>query len=505
MRPQSPADYTLAALVLAGVCLRAFAALAWWPTMPTFADSWPYAYYAAHGVFGDPQHPAGYSLFLWTIGLVTRQVAVTTILQHFIGIGTALVLFTAVRRLVGSPWPALLPAAIVLLNADQVYQEQLVASEPLSAALLASAAYATVRAIDSVPNARRWAAGAGALAAAATIVRTEVIFLAPVLAFALLIGHKPRRRRWTASAVLVCVWGVLLIGYGAVKDIATGRFEVGPSTGWQLYGRAATFADCHLFTPPRGTAGLCESTPPVNRFGHDHYMYDPSSPAVRLFGHIGNDDGKLQAWAIDAIEAEPSVYLSSVYHNLRDYFIPSLFVYVPGAGSGLDGELDWGSIPDPTTTRNVTVGMESFFDRFNAHRHPRRVRALRDYQRIFRFGATMLTLTALLALLGLGIGSRNARVGVIIFGLGGIVTLFPEALVGAYLGRYTVPLAGPMAAAAGISLWSVAQMERIRREHGPPGPGPAAAPAKALTSPGDDQTAAPDRRPPTSQTPTSAG
>jgi hypothetical protein len=255
----------------------------------------------------------------------------------------------------------------------------------------------------------------------------------------------------------------LLLVYGLVKDVATGRFEVGPSTGWQLYGRAATFADCHLFTPPNGTADLCESTPPANRFGHDHYMYDPTSPAVHLFGHIGQADGKLLAWSLVAIEAEPRQYLTSVYDNLRDYFIPSTFVYVPGAGGGLDGELDWGASADPKLQHDVVAGMETFFGPFHPSRHPSPARAMYVYQRVFRFGATLLTLTTLLTLLGLAVGPRRSKVGVMLFGLSGFVLLLPESLVGAYLGRYTVPIAGPMGAAAGITLWTQWRMESARR------------------------------------------
>ena len=461
------AHRVLAVLVLLGIGLRIAASVSWWPTIPTFADAPPYAAYAAHAPFADPQHPAGYSVFLWFLGLVTRQVAAVTILQHVIGIGTGLVLFAAVKRLTGSPWPGLLPAAFVLLNADQVYQEQLVASEPLSGAFLAAALYATVRVFDSHVNRWRWCAAAGALAAATTIVRTESILLAAVLAFAVLVAAgRPWRRGWHGAAVLLGVGLGLPASYGVVKDIATGSFQIGPSPGWQLYGRAATFANCHDFTPPTGTAGLCESTPPSQREGHDHYLYDASSPAVRLFHSIGNDDGKLFAWSLDAIESQPGRYLGTVYDNLRDYFIPSLFVYVPGAGGGLDSELDWSGNVDPTDRHHIIAGMEEFFDPFNPHRHPRRVRALHDYQRVARFGATLLTICTLLTILGLAVGPHRTRIGVFVFGVSGFVLLLPESFVGAYLGRYTVPIAGPMGAAAGITLWTLWRMEQLRRSSG---------------------------------------
>ena len=455
------------ALMVFGALLRIAACLAWWPMIPTFADSWAYAASAAHHPFSDPQHPAGYSLFLAFVGLFSRQVGVVTVLTHLIGLVTGGLLYAAVKRITGSAWPALLAAAFVILNADQIYMEQLVASEPLSAFLLVLTLYAGVRLFDSRAHRLHWSVAIGALAAATTIVRTESIFLAPVVAVSIVVALWPSLRRnwrnWQYPIVVLLVWGVTLAGYGLAKQAATGSFEVGPAPGWQAYGRAATFANCKLFTPPPGTRGLCEATPPANRFGHDYYLYDPASPAVRLFGAIGNQDGKVGAWSRAAIESQPGLFLRDFYQELRDYFIPSDFHYVPGAGGGLDGELNWEAPADPKLQHDVVTGTESFFAPFTPHRHPRRVQWLRQYQLIFRFGATMLSLCTLLTLLGLFIGSRRSRAGVILFGVAGFVLLLPEALLGAYLGRYTVPIAGPMGAAASIVLWNLVEMERARR------------------------------------------
>src|SRR5947209_7542809 len=92
----SPAQRVLIALAAAGILLRVLAMLAYWPTIPSNADSRPYAVFAAHDPLGDPQHPAGYSLFLWAFGLITRQVAALTLLQHALGVLTAVLLFAAV-------------------------------------------------------------------------------------------------------------------------------------------------------------------------------------------------------------------------------------------------------------------------------------------------------------------------------------------------------------------------------------------------------------------------
>jgi hypothetical protein len=449
-------------LVIAGLAVRLVATVSWWPTSPALADSWPYAYYAGHGVLSDPQHPAGYAIFLALIGVFTREVAVVSILQHLVGVGAALVTFAAVRRLVGSPWPALVPAAFILLDADGIYLEQTVMSETLSIFLIAATFYAAVRAIDA--RGLRWAAVAGALAAISAIVRTDAIFVPLLLALALLLSQpRPWRPRWRPPATLLGVTVVLLVAYATVNVVANGRFEVGPSTGWHLYGRAAPIANCKLFTPPAGTAGLCETTPVSQRLGPDHYLFDPTSPAVHLFGSIGHDDGKVGAWAEQAILAAPGAYLQSAWDQFKDYFIPSLHLYTSGNGGALDPQLDFTAPPDPTEVKDVTTGMETFFDKFHLHRRPRGLQALHDYQRVFRFGGTLLSLAALLTVLGLCIGPRRARAGVLMFGVGGIAMLVPASLLGTYVGRYTVPIAGPMAASAAIVGWTLWQMETARR------------------------------------------
>ena len=108
--------YALLGLLLAGVALRLIAIVqSWWPAATTLDDN--YQSFTSNP-FENPLHPAGYSLIVGGLGLVTREIAVTILIQHLSGIAAGLLLWAATRRVTGSAWAGLLPAGIVLLDPD---------------------------------------------------------------------------------------------------------------------------------------------------------------------------------------------------------------------------------------------------------------------------------------------------------------------------------------------------------------------------------------------------
>ena len=106
---------------------------------------------------------------------------------------------------------------------------------------------------------------------------------------------------------------------------------------------------------------------------------------------------------------------------------------------------------------SVTLSLERFYSDFHPHMNRTGLRFLRGWQRIVRFGATALCIATLLVLLGLFTGTRRSRIGVLLFGIGGLSLIIAPALTANFWGRYTVPMAGPLVAAAAITvagLWS---------------------------------------------------
>ena len=474
LAPAESAHWALIGLVGFGVLIRVLAAAAWWPAGTTLPDSILYASYAEGNPLDSPQHPAGYSAALALIGIVSREIAVPVLLQHLSGIASALLLYAAVRRLVGSPWPALAPAAVVLLNADLVFLEHTVMSESLFVLTLSSALYAAVRAIDAPGAWGPWVVGCGLLLAIAAMVRTAGLFGIPVVALVVLLGRPGSvRAGWRPAGALCATAAVALVAYATASSAINGRFEVAPAQGWHLYGRAAPFADCTRFDPPEGTEPLCEARPPERRPGLDFYLFDGTAPAYREFGALGEQDGKLGAFGRAAILNQPGDYLAAVWDDVAGYYVPGAYPFRPGAGSDLDPQLDWRwpllpvATEVPTTWQEIARAVEGFFDDFSVDLDEGGLQTLRDYQRVFRFGATALAATTALILLGLLIGERRNRLGVLLFGGTGLAILLLPALSVHYAARYTVPVAPLLAAGAAIALLSGWRWWEGRRAYAP--------------------------------------
>jgi len=466
--PPGRAGYALLALLLIGVGLRLVVAVSWWPVTTTLADSWPYAQYAGSGPFENPQHPAGYSLLLAVFGALTREVVFPVFLQHLAGIATALLLFAAVRRITGSAWAGLVPAAAVLLNPDLIYLEHSIMSEPWFVLACAGAVYAAVRAFDRPDPLYGWPLLAGALGATGAVLRSSGLFLIAVIVLALLLARGRPRASWRPAAAAAGAAVALLLAFATANAIIADRFGLGPSPGWYLYGRVAQFADCSQFVPPAGTAFLCEWTDPDDRPGANYYLFDPDAPVPRRFGEFGSKDDLLRLWSQRAILAQPTDYLETVWEDLRAYWVPSLHLREFGGG-GLDPQLDYTRAINEadryyTEIQPVTEsGMELFFNDFSVDKDRFGLEFMRGWQHLTRFGGLALSIATLLTGLGLLIGVRRSRLGVLLFGIGGLSLLIAPALTGNYVGRYTVPMTGLMAAASAVALTAIVRAERARR------------------------------------------
>ncbi len=455
-RPRVSAGRVLIALIIIAIALRVLVAVSWWPTTPTLDDG--YQLYA-HNPFLDPQHPAGYGLIVAAIGLLTRQVAVPVLIQHLTGIASALLLFGATRRITGSAWAALLPAGMVLLGGDQIFLEHAIMSESWDVLATSLGLYAAVRAMDEPEPSWRWPLLTGLALAIAVTIRTAGLLLIPVAVLALLLCRPRPLRHWRSPVTAAATAAVVLVGWAGANAAFGPRFGIDPSSGWYLYGRVAQFADCRRFTPPPGTAFLCDPRPVSQRPSGYDYMFDPQAAAPRHFGAFGRDDGLVGSWAWQALRAQPLDFLADAWSYLRSYYVPNSRPARLKSSTELDPQLDF-TYGNPYFVPTIEASLEEFYDRFSVHARTSGLRLLHDWQRVFRFGATLLFITTLLTMIGLAIGPRRSRVGVLLFGVGGLSLLVAPVLTGTYSGRYTVPMAGPLMAAAAITITALWRSRR---------------------------------------------
>ncbi len=454
----------LLGLLVVGVALRILAIASLHPTT-ILEDN--YQLYAGSNPFLDPLHPAGYALILAAIGDITRNMNATLLLQHLIGIGAALLLYAATRRITGSAWAGLLPAGIVLLGGDEIFLEHSIMSESWELLAICVGLYAAVRAFDDPAPWFRWPLITGVALGASVVIRDASLLLIAVTSVALLVGRpgslRSWRERWQAPVTAAATAAVVLVAYAGANAALGNRFGIEPTPGWYLYGRVAQFADCHKFTPPPGTAALCQNTPVSKRPSAYYYMFiKQSSPAMQLFGSFGNDDGKVGSWAERALRAQFGDFLNTGWDYFRSYYVPGALPARLNGSSGLDPQLDWKFGGNVYYVAAQIEALEQFFGPFTIHRMKWGLDVLRAEQVVFRFGATALFITTILTLIGLAVGRRRSRFGVFLFGVGGVSLLIAPALSSTYSGRYTVPMAGLMMAAAAITITELWRRARAR-------------------------------------------
>ncbi|MEA2145784.1 MAG: hypothetical protein QOG59_1371 [Solirubrobacteraceae bacterium] len=435
-----------------------------WPTT-ILEDGYQSA--AKTNPFMDPLHPAGYALILAGIGAVTHQVVVAVFLQHLSGIASALLLWAATRRVTGSSWAGLLPAGIILLDADEVFLEHSIMSESWVVLATSIGLYATARALDQPERSQRWSLCAGAALAIAVTIRSANLALVAVVVVVLLIGQPRTRKRvrlhWRAAAAAGGLAVVILVAFAGANARFGMRFGIAPAPGWYLYGRAAQFADCSRFTPPPGTTRLCETTPPSRRPSGYYYMFLPQAPAPRLFGAFGSNDAVLGGWAKRAVLAQFGDFLTTAWSYLRSYYVPgTLPARLRPLTTELDPQLDFTNRGNVIYVAAAHQALENFFARFTMRRVHWGLQALRRWQLVFRFGATMLCVATVLTLIGLATGGFRSRAAVFLFGVGGLSLIIAPVLTGTYSGRYTVPMAGPLMAAAAVTIGEVWSLIRKR-------------------------------------------
>jgi hypothetical protein len=303
----------------------------------------------------------------------------------------------------------------------------------LATAGLAAAVRGLVPRID-----RGWLIAAGALLMAAGLARSVGLVLPLVLAV-VIAGFLPGS--WRDRAVAA---GVSLAGAAAVLAIYLGAFALSDGryagltdfAGWNLYSRAAPFADCAQFDPPEGTDVLCEATPPAQRTGPFGYVWSADSVSRRNFEPMGPETGEpLGEFARQAILHQPLDYLGAVGEDFARYFDPSINRSKPL--SGQPPELISFGFHDPTTEVNVVAALDRRYDGVALNVNGDGV--LASYQQIARVDKLLLLACLVVVLAALMLARGTLRLGTALFGLSALALYLAPVLTTSYDFRYGIP------------------------------------------------------------------
>lgn len=433
------------ALLLAAIAIRFWFMASYRPAFMGFPDSQTYVLTAGTNLWFDTLRPAGYPIFLRIVHFVNDNLSAVTLVQHAIGIATALLLYRTVLHSGGGRWPALLPVAVVGFGGEQVFLEHAVMSETLFTFLVVLALFLATRMLTRPSLAA--AALAGLCLGAATTVRPVSLLLIAALpvclvATAALRGHGRR-------LALASVAGALLVlgPYLFASADATGTLSLTRTAGWDLYGRTAPIADCTRFQPPAGTAALCETKPERLRGTFDDYLFEDPSPARRAFGVFPRGDAKLKQFALATIWNEPLDYLGVVAKEMVRYGSPTAFDTPPSHyfREGLFLAL---------TQRDKEAAAQVDISRYYATNGflRRNEGALLDYGTTLNMTGTPMALLFLLALIApFRRRGLPRRAWAVLMACSFLLLLVPAAVAHTEP-RYGVPAYGLLATAAAIGL-----------------------------------------------------
>jgi hypothetical protein len=399
----------LGLLVVAGALLRLAMTRAQSPAFIGVSDSTYYILAAHFDLFhyaaeadGNPW-PAGYPAFLALMHLLSDQLSFTILVQHLLGIGTALLLFFAVRR-VASAWWGLVPAAVLLLAGPELFLEQAPMTEPLFEFLIAGSLYCTARALDQ--QGLQWCFNAGALAALAATVRVIGVPVAAVLILWLFaaVGGGLKAR---LTGALVALLAVTLV-------LGTYLIEMKREKGFG--GPALTRTG--------------EWRPPVR-------ANQPASFARRMGRELS------RFWSSDHNASRGTSGVATVGYSYGGV------VWLMGTPS--PGQHRTAASWYPTAPLSVDDGL---------------LATMKAYERHSRLEGPALVVLLALALVGLPFArGPQLWLGVLVLATAAVVLIAPVAYV-YFDARYAVPGYGPLAAAGaigGAALWQRLSLRRRAR------------------------------------------
>jgi hypothetical protein len=369
-----------------------------------FNDSFQYVQNTVHFTL-DPTRPSGYSIWL-KILQPFHSYALVTILQHLMGLATAVLIYALARHRFAAPaWLATLAAVPVLYDGFEINLEHLIMADVPTLFLLMLAV--TLLLWNPAGPSLRTCVLVGLVLGIADCLRSIGLPLLAVFAVYMIITRVRWRR--VAATVVVCLLPVF--AYAGMFDLEHGQFAMTDSTGVFLYSRVMTFADCAKMHVPRDELWLCGPTPRLPMA--QSYIWDSRSPLNGFmppkFSPAPN--AYAEDFAIRAIKAQPLDYVKAIFHDTWRVFAWKRVVF-PNAQTYDEYKFLYKSVPIPTWD-NTKGGKYTTYAQAYIHGNPLThvvdpfAPVIRGYQRYVWLPGTVYGLILLAGLGGVVLAWRR--------------------------------------------------------------------------------------------------
>lgn len=297
------ADHRVFAVLLAlAAALRVVTMLGYRPAQLYWYDSFTYLDTAVHLRPSAAFHPIGYPLLLralWPFHSVELIAAV----QHLMGLGIAVMIYTLLRRRSLPGWGAAAATVPALFDASFLRLEHAVLSDTQFVFLVVAGLTVLMWSPKLSARAAAWA---GLLFALAALTRTIAL---PLLLLVLVV-LAVQRAGWRRLAAVALTGALPLAAYAAWYGEQHGRFAISGADGVALWARTMTFADCAVIKPPPEQARLCPNGTVTD--AASEYVWAPGSSLNLLPGDRFAHNGLARSFAVNAIVAQPFDYLREV-------------------------------------------------------------------------------------------------------------------------------------------------------------------------------------------------
>jgi hypothetical protein len=452
----SRAEWPFALALAAGLVVRVLVQVAFPPAF-VFSDG-PVYLAMVDDLRPSPDRPVGYGAFLWLLSQLDRGVDLVAVVQHLIGLATAVVAYALLRRRGVSSAVATLAVLPVLLDGMVLSLEHSVLSDALFLLLLVLAVAAL--GWRSVP--RPWqTAAAGLLLGLATLVRLvsgPTVVVAAL--FVVLVASTPRARV-VQVGVLLAAFLLPVVAYAGWYHHDRGAWTLTQSGGRTLYMRTTSFVDCADLSIPPYERTLCPVEPVGDRRDPTYYGFHDSRTIPRLDPPAGtSQDAAMRDFARRAILQQPVAYARVVG---RDFAMP--FVSMSRDDQyGYETAWKW-QLQSWTEPQQTSWAAPAYAAHGGEQPHVRRPLAgwLAGYGRHVHLPGPVLALLVVVSVAGIIVRRRGMSelraLALLLLAMPLVLVLVPD-VTAQFTWRYQLPLLGllPLSAAAS---WT-----RLRRQRG---------------------------------------